>query len=185
MKFVTRAGTNNYTGSGYYYYRTDELNANTWFNNRNGNPKPALLNKQGGGRIGGPIMAQQGVLLRELGGDAHPERHVAAAVPPQHPRAAGHLHVYIRRRHAIDRPPRAGRGEQSDVDRRSHHRGKCWPTSAARRRVAGGVNSVDANIDRLTFNNDVESTNHLPTLRGEVNLTDKHRASVAWNYQKP
>src|SRR5438067_2905283 len=56
VKFVTRSGSNNYTGSGYYYYRNDALNANTWFNNRNGNPKPALLQKQGGFRFGGPIV---------------------------------------------------------------------------------------------------------------------------------
>src|SRR5437762_12786816 len=30
VKFVTRSGTNSYTGSGYYYYRNDALNANSW-----------------------------------------------------------------------------------------------------------------------------------------------------------
>ena len=34
IKFVTRSGGNSYTGSGYHYYRSDKLNANTWFNNR-------------------------------------------------------------------------------------------------------------------------------------------------------
>ena len=34
IKFTTRSGSNNYTGSGYWYYRSDDLNANTWFNNR-------------------------------------------------------------------------------------------------------------------------------------------------------
>src|SRR5205809_3291218 len=59
VKFVTRSGTNNYTGSGYYYYRNDSLSANTWFNNRNGNPKPALLRKQAGVRLGGPILRRK------------------------------------------------------------------------------------------------------------------------------
>src|SRR6188508_1445797 len=36
IKFVTRSGGNSYTGSGYHYYRSDKLNANTWFNNRAG-----------------------------------------------------------------------------------------------------------------------------------------------------
>jgi hypothetical protein len=56
VKFVTRSGGNNFTGSAYHYYRDDSLNANTWFNNRNGIAKPKLLQNQGGFRAGGPIM---------------------------------------------------------------------------------------------------------------------------------
>ncbi len=62
MKFVTRSGTNDFHGSGYYYLRRDWMNTNTWFNlNRavsaTGVPqsKPALSQFQPGGRIGGPV----------------------------------------------------------------------------------------------------------------------------------
>src|SRR5260221_11248200 len=55
VKFVTRSGTNNYTDSGDDFYRNDGRKANTWVNNRNGNPKPALLQNQVGARLGGPI----------------------------------------------------------------------------------------------------------------------------------
>ena len=34
IRFVTQSGTNELHGSGYNYYRNDELNANTWFNKR-------------------------------------------------------------------------------------------------------------------------------------------------------
>ena len=37
-------------------YRSDELNANTWFNKRDGIEKPDLLRKQPGFNIGGPVM---------------------------------------------------------------------------------------------------------------------------------
>ncbi|HJU44751.1 MAG TPA: TonB-dependent receptor [Vicinamibacterales bacterium] len=56
IRFVTRSGTNNFRGSGFFAYRSDELNANTWFNKRDGIPKPELLRKQPGFNIGGPIM---------------------------------------------------------------------------------------------------------------------------------
>ena len=56
IKFVTRGGTNTFSGSGYHYYRNDKLNANTWFNNRNGVDKPPLMQNQTGFRVGGPIV---------------------------------------------------------------------------------------------------------------------------------
>src|SRR3954468_4031080 len=56
VKFVTKSGTNNFTGSGYYFQRRDKLNANTWFNNRNGVAKAKLKQDQGGFAVGGPIV---------------------------------------------------------------------------------------------------------------------------------
>jgi hypothetical protein len=55
IRFTTRSGTNQFTGSLYHYYRHDALNENTWFNTRDGVDKPVLLQQQRGGRIGGPI----------------------------------------------------------------------------------------------------------------------------------
>src|SRR4030095_3237231 len=58
VKFVTRSGSNSFTGSGYYYPRRDRLNANTFYNNR-AVPvvaKAKLKQDQGGFRAGGPIM---------------------------------------------------------------------------------------------------------------------------------
>src|SRR6185503_2023962 len=55
VKLVTRSGTNSFTGSGYYFGRRDWLNANTWFNNRDGVPKAKLRQNQSGFRAGGPI----------------------------------------------------------------------------------------------------------------------------------
>src|SRR4051794_24294925 len=56
IKFVTRSGTNSFTGSGYEYYRSDKLNANTWFNNRSGVKIAKLKQNQTGFRVGGPIV---------------------------------------------------------------------------------------------------------------------------------
>ena len=55
IKFVTRSGTNIYSGSVYNYFRSDTLNENTWFNNRNGVAIAKLKQNQTGGRFGGPI----------------------------------------------------------------------------------------------------------------------------------
>ena len=55
IRFTTRSGTNNYTGSGYYYLRHYKLDANSWFDNRDGIAKSEDKLFQPGGRFGGPI----------------------------------------------------------------------------------------------------------------------------------
>jgi hypothetical protein len=55
INFVTRSGTNRFTGSGYEYYRAPSLNSNYWFNERNGLPKNDVKLNQYGFRQGGPI----------------------------------------------------------------------------------------------------------------------------------
>jgi hypothetical protein len=56
INFVTRSGTNRFTGSGYEYFRHPELNSNYWFNDRDNLPKNDVRLNQFGGRQGGPIV---------------------------------------------------------------------------------------------------------------------------------
>ena len=56
IRYVTRSGTNQFRGSVFHTYRSDELNANTWFNKRDGIPKAELLRNQPGVNVGGPIV---------------------------------------------------------------------------------------------------------------------------------
>jgi Carboxypeptidase regulatory-like domain/TonB dependent receptor/TonB-dependent Receptor Plug Domain len=64
IRFVTRSGSNQLSGSSYFYMRHDALNANTWFNNRDLTPDPEtgkapkteLRQYQPGTRVGGPVV---------------------------------------------------------------------------------------------------------------------------------
>src|SRR5712671_442736 len=56
VSVVTPSGTNNWHGEGFWYYRADKLAANDWFNDANGIGKPNLLQNQGGGQVGGPVI---------------------------------------------------------------------------------------------------------------------------------
>jgi hypothetical protein len=64
IRFTTRSGSNQFTGSGYYYLQHYKLNANTWFSNRDLPPDPATgkapkaedVLHQPGARVGGPIV---------------------------------------------------------------------------------------------------------------------------------
>lgn len=55
VNVVTKSGTNSFHGTGFEFFRNTALNANTWFRNYNGLPKPVLNSNQYGGAFGGPI----------------------------------------------------------------------------------------------------------------------------------
>ena len=52
---ITKSGTNQFRGSFYDIERQGTWNANTWVNERNGNPKPVLKERDWGYTIGGPV----------------------------------------------------------------------------------------------------------------------------------
>lgn len=56
VEAITKSGSNNYHGNAYYFVRNDALNANDFFLNAAGRPRPELSRHQFGGTIGGPIL---------------------------------------------------------------------------------------------------------------------------------
>jgi hypothetical protein len=55
VQVVTKSGTQEFHGSGYWYGRRSDWNANTWTNNRAGTPKPESSRNDYGYTLGGPI----------------------------------------------------------------------------------------------------------------------------------
>ncbi len=55
IRFTTRSGSNVFNGSGYYYYQSEKLNTNTYFNKVRNLPKNVALQRQPGIRAGGPV----------------------------------------------------------------------------------------------------------------------------------
>jgi hypothetical protein len=56
IQVLTRSGTNDIHGTVFDYLRNDMFDANNWFANHNGNPKPKERQNDFGGVLGGPIM---------------------------------------------------------------------------------------------------------------------------------
>ena len=56
IRFVTRSGSNTFTGSAYEYLRDERFNTNNYFNKKNGLPKNVIHLDQWGGRAGGPVV---------------------------------------------------------------------------------------------------------------------------------
>jgi hypothetical protein len=59
ISIVTRSGTNQLHGTLFDYLRNDVLDANDWFGNHNGLPKPKARQNDFGGVLGGPIIANK------------------------------------------------------------------------------------------------------------------------------
>src|SRR6185503_3340333 len=55
IKLTTPRGGTKYHGSVFDYYRNDRFDANSFFNNSGGLPKPKLLQHQYGFNVGGPF----------------------------------------------------------------------------------------------------------------------------------
>src|SRR5262245_20366923 len=51
-----KSGNNQFRGSAFEFLRNDSFDANNWFNNRAGRPKPEFSQHQFGGTLGGPII---------------------------------------------------------------------------------------------------------------------------------
>ncbi|MDA2938771.1 TonB-dependent receptor, partial [Acidobacteria bacterium AH-259-A15] len=59
MAAVTRAGSNDFHGSVFWFHRNTVLNSNDFFNNSAAVERPPLLRHQFGARIGGPIISDK------------------------------------------------------------------------------------------------------------------------------
>jgi hypothetical protein len=55
VNIVTKSGTRSYKGSAYWYKRNEGLNANDFFNNKNGIAKPIYRYDTAGATVGGPV----------------------------------------------------------------------------------------------------------------------------------
>jgi hypothetical protein len=55
VAMITRSGTNDFSGTGFYFHRRPEFNANEWENNLNGTQKRDFTQHVPGFSVGGPI----------------------------------------------------------------------------------------------------------------------------------
>src|SRR5215467_8288651 len=55
IQLVTKSGTNDWHGAAYEYHRNTVTEANSFFNNKNGIDRPALIRNQFGARLAGPV----------------------------------------------------------------------------------------------------------------------------------
>ena len=186
VKFVTRSGTNAFTGSGYYYYRNDSFNANTWFNNRNGVAKAKLRQNQIGGRVGGPIVIpglfdghNKAFFFVNFEQLTHAERHDAAAHHAEPGRRGGQLHLRLDDRSTCWSWRRATARSRRWIRRSA----RSSPTSAAAT-AGGSIQTIDPQPRSLLVQRAGRVEAHLSDVPARLQPVVAHRASFSYNYQK-
>jgi len=193
IKFVTRSGTNQFNASVYDYFQHLQLNSNSFFNyNVSRLPRPRATLQQYGGRVGGPIVVP-GLF------DGHSKAFFffnqdEIWSPDGTPRART-----IMRESALagnftynNSAPRtinvfqvaAANGQLTAID----------PTVLAllnRIRTAasstGNIQQTATAPNTETFNYQIDSVSkvHSPTTRVDVNLSQRHRLSGTYYWQRP
>jgi hypothetical protein len=56
IQVVTKSGTKDFHGTGYFFHRHEDLNANTWRNNIDGRARPFYRYNYAGFNVGGPVL---------------------------------------------------------------------------------------------------------------------------------
>ncbi len=56
VNYVTKSGTNEFHGNAAWFYNGRVMNANDWFNNATGTPRPFAISNEWADSIGGPIL---------------------------------------------------------------------------------------------------------------------------------
>jgi len=188
VRFVTRSGSNQYTGSAYHFFRHDSLNATNWFANRDNLGKPELLQNQPGARLGGPIIIPGLFNGRDKAfffvnyEELRQPQDVLRNRTVLSPEAQSGLFRYIasgQTRQVDLLALAASRGQIADMD----------PTVAAlltdiRGTLGAGTvtDLTDPNLQRFSYLVPQRSHNIYPTTRIDWNVTDAHRLSGTFNY---
>jgi hypothetical protein len=182
IRFVTRSGTNQFLGSAYYYMRHYKLNANDWFNNRDGAPKPKDVLYQPGARLGGPIFRNRAFFFvnyeesRSPGGNTE-NRTIL------HPRAEQGWFRYsttggqIREVNVLALA--AANNQVSSIDPTIGRLLSDIRTSTSGSPVVDNTNPL---TQTFTYSYDTDNVTKYPTGRIDYNLTDKHRLSWSMTY---
>ncbi|HKQ74882.1 MAG TPA: carboxypeptidase-like regulatory domain-containing protein [Blastocatellia bacterium] len=197
VKFVTRQGTNEFHGSLYEYHRNPVLNSNYWFNNRDQAPdastgkapRPRVLFNQYGGRVGGPIWIPKlfdgrnkaffFVNYEEFKQPTQVNRQRTILNPTtqqgifQYNSSTGVRQVNLL-------TLAANNNQTSTVDPVI---GKLFTDIRNATNGVGGITQLtDPNFQRFTYSPSGSTFNQRPTVRFDVNMTEKHHLELSWTY---
>ena len=191
IKFVTKSGTNRWTGTAYEYLRHDALNANTWFRNRDLPPDPEtgkapkdkLRQYQQGFAQGGPIIKNKSFFFFN-----YEELRSPAASTLQRviltPAASSGIFSYntggtVQSVNLLGLA--AANGQLATIDPIV---AKTLANIQAATAQQGGVSALNNPlVQQYTWSTPTSSFNPSPTVRIDYEVTPSHRLTGSMNYR--
>lgn len=82
VSLVGRRGSNEFHGAAYWYHQNDNLNANSWTNNRSGIPEAESKDNRYGFRLGGPVRSERAFFFLNYEGRNFPRAFDVVRIVP-------------------------------------------------------------------------------------------------------
>ncbi len=197
IRFVTKSGTNEWHGGGFWQHRNTALNSNYYFNNIDGLPRDRIILNQAGGHVGGPIRKDKLFFFFNYEEFQLPQTYPAARTVLTEKARQG---IYTYR-------DSTGTVREVNLFQIAAARNASLPSTV--RPYATSVDPTVADIlnqfaagtakggslrsridrandyNRLDFNFQTPGQNvrRFPTLRLDWNITDKHHLEFVYNFQ--
>ena len=191
IKFVTKSGSNSWTGTTYEYLRRDTFNANTWFRNRDlppdaatgKAPKDKLRSYQQGVAQGGPIMKNKAFFFFNYEEQRAPSSSTLQRVVLS-PDAVNGVFSYntssgVQRVNLLQLA--AANGQLATLDPLvAKVLGDIQKSTQSQGTLTALSNPL---VQQYTFSTPTQSFNPAPTVRIDYELSQRHRLTGSMNYR--
>lgn len=184
--FITKRGTNKFHGQLYEDYRSDALNANSWYNNDVMQPRGFLLENDFGGSVGGPVLKDKLFFFASLSNFRQPNS-FTVVTPVATPLALSGVYSYY--------PTTSSTPVTDNVLQAGASAGCANCPGTVNTLIAGDLANIastyglagatlsplDINHENLNFPIKGSVVQKYPTLRLDYNLTQKIRLTSSAN----
>jgi len=190
IKFITKSGSNTYTGSLYEYMRNPSFNANYYFNNLAGLPRTRVILNQFGGRLGGPIIKDRAFFFVNYEEYRLPEATLRQRVVMSTAAQNGDFTYAGHTVNVLAVAAAAGANGCGFSASPTTCASTVDPTvGALLNQIRGTFNQgsvtalTDPNLQQFNFINKDVQLRRFPTVRFDFNITSKQHLSNVYNYQ--
>ncbi|HWC97507.1 MAG TPA: TonB-dependent receptor [Candidatus Sulfopaludibacter sp.] len=177
VAIVTKGGSNQFHGSLYEYNRNTLTSANSWFSNRAGVARSALVRNQYGASLGGPVLKNRVFFFFNYEGRKDRSASAKTATVPTSTFAAGTVQVLLKDGRTVSLSPQ----DIANID--PLHIGASQYMLGLMKQYPAGNNPLGAsdkglNFNQLLFNAPQKLDNHAMVGRMDYNIDSAGRHSI-------